>query len=442
MTGEDSTDTPRAVIAVIGTGYVGLTTGACFAHLGHKVVCADIDEPKIVMLRRGHVPIHERGLDEKVRDGLASGRLSFVTDSAEAAAETDFVFLCLPTPPQADGKADLSHMSAAAAAVGPNLRPGTVVINKSTVPPGSSRLLARALGRADVSVACNPEFLREGSAVSDFLHPDRVVIGADDPAVAARVGELYIGVQAPVLVVDPTTAEITKYAANAFLATKLSFVNAIAAVCEAVGADVCGVMTGLGHDHRIGADFLKPGPGWGGSCLPKDTRALIAAAEAAGYDFSLLSGVIRTNDEQFDRIVAKVSDRVPLDGAAVALLGLAFKAGTGDIRSSPALEIAGRLMAAGATVRAYDPAVTATDVAVAGVADVIVADDAYEACDGADALVVATEWPEFCALDVGRIAMLMAGHHVVDARNLLNPEDWADCGFTYAGVGTSLPCRH
>ena len=428
----------RAEIAVIGTGYVGLTSGACFAYLGHRVICADIDEPKVEMLRRGMIPIYEPGLAEKVRIGLDSGRLGFVTDSVVAAAGADFVYLCLPTPSMAGGGADLSFMTAAVAAVGPILKPGAVVVTKSTVPPGSSSMLAETLGREgrdDVAVAHNPEFLREGSAVSDFLHPDRVVVGADDRAVADRVAALYAGVDAPVLITDPATAETTKYAANAFLATKLSFVNAVAAVCEAVGADVGGVMNGLGHDRRISAAFLKPGPGWGGSCLPKDTHALLTVAKAAGYDFSLLRGVLAVNDEQFDRIVAKVSDRVSLDGARVALLGLAFKAGTGDVRSSPALEIARRLMAGGASVQAYDPVVPAA--AVADVVGLTVKTDPYTACDGAAALVIATEWEEFRGLDVGRVAELMSGRHVVDARNLLDPDTWAEHGFSYTGVGTA-----
>ena len=423
----------RAAIAVIGAGYVGLTTGACFAHLGHRVICADIDESKIKGLRRGRMPIHEPGLGRMVRAGLDGGRLFFTAESALAASGADFVYLCVPTPQSADGRPDLSHITAAVAEVGPTMRPGAIVVNKSTVPTGSTTLVEGILGRDDIGVASNPEFLREGSAIGDFLKPDRVVIGADDPAVAARVAELYAGVAAPVLTTDPATAETTKYAANAYLATRLSFVNAIAAVCEVVGADVDGVLAGLAHDKRIGAEFLKPGPGWGGSCLPKDTRALIAMAETGGYDFSLLRGVLEVNEEQFGRIVAKVAERVALAGARVAMWGLAFKAGTDDVRASPALEIARRLVASGARVRAYDPAVPAW--AVSGVSGVTAAPDAYSACVGAEALVVATEWEEFRRLDVGTVAGLMAGRHVVDARNLLDRRAWTSRGFSYSGVG-------
>ncbi len=424
-----------AEIAVIGTGYVGLTTGACFAHLGHRVICADVDSAKIGLLRRGGIPIYEPGLHELVRAGLASQRLSFVTDSSQAAAEADFVYLCVPTPQDSRGAVDLSFLSSAVADIAVSLRAGAVVVNKSTVPTGSTLLVEQALNRDDVHVASNPEFLREGSAVSDFLNPDRVVIGADDPAVAARVAELYAGVDTVVLDVDPATAETVKYAANAFLATKLSFVNAIAAVCESVGADVNGVLAALGHDRRIGPEFLSPGPGWGGSCLPKDTRALIAVAAEAGYDFSLLRGVLEANDEQFDRVVAKVTDRVSLEGARVAMLGLAFKAGTDDVRASPALEIARRLTAAGAHVQAYDPAVPAS--AVARSPGVTVADDPYQACEGAAAVVVVTEWDEFRDLDIGRVAAAMAEHHVVDARNILERGAWTRCGFSYSGIGVA-----
>jgi len=424
-----------AEIAVIGTGYVGLTTGACFAHLGHRVICADVDSAKIGLLRQGGIPIHEPGLHELVRAGLASQRLSFVTDSAQAAAEADFVYLCVPTPQDSRGAVDLSFLSSAVADIAQSLRAGAVVVNKSTVPTGSTLLVEQALNRGDVHVASNPEFLREGSAVSDFLNPDRVVIGSDDPAVAARVAELYAGVDTVVLDVDPATAETVKYAANAFLATKLSFVNAIAAVCESVGADVNGVLAALGHDRRIGPEFLSPGPGWGGSCLPKDTRALIAVAAEAGYDFSLLRGVLEANEEQFDRVVAKVADRVSLEGARVAMLGLAFKAGTDDVRASPALEIARRLTAAGARVQAYDPAVPAS--AVARSSGVTVADDPYQACEGAAALVVVTEWDEFRDLDIGRVAAAMAERHVVDARNILERGAWTRCGFSYSGIGVA-----
>jgi len=417
-------------IAVIGTGYVGLTTGACLAHLGHDVVCADIVAEKIEMLNRGEIPIHEAGLAELVEEGVAAGRLRFVLGSERAVGDADFVYLCVPTPQGADGAADLSYVRAAADQISPNLRAGTIVINKSTVPVGSTRLVEQALGRSDIAVVSNPEFLREGSAVDDFLNPDRVVIGSDDRVAAASVAALYLGVRAPIMVTDPASAETTKYAANAFLATKLSFANALAAVCEAVGADVNDVLLGIGYDHRIGHEFLRPGPGWGGSCFPKDTRAIITIAEESGYDFSLLKGVVSVNEEQFDRVVGKVTSVVDVDGSRVAMLGLAFKAGTDDIRESPALEIAKRLIAKGATVRAYDPAVKSVDME-----GLDVVGDAYAACDGASALVVATEWDDFKWLDLDKIAELMLERHIVDARNLLDRGAVRRRGFTYQGVG-------
>ena len=431
----DAVDRPAlpAVVAVVGAGYVGLTTAACLSRLGHRVICTDIDEARVSGLQRGEIPIHEPGLAELVRAGLDADRLSFVRGSAAAAARADFVYLCVPTPAGAQGGTDLSYLEAAASEIGPSLAPGAVVVNKSTAPAGTTEMLQHALGRADVAVASNPEFLRQGSAVHDFLNPDRVVVGAADASVAERVAGLYSGVGAPVLITDPASAETMKYAANAFLATKLSFTNAVAALCEAVGADVNDVLEGMGYDPRIGRDYLRPGPGWGGSCLPKDTRALIDAAGAAGYDFALLRSVVAANEAQFTRIVDKVACRVTLDGARIALLGLAFKAGTDDTRGSPALEIARRLTAAGAVVQAYDPAVPAS--AAAEEIGIVAMSDAYAACQGAAALVVATEWDEFRQLDFDRIAQVMAQHHVVDARNMLDPAALERLGFTYSGLG-------
>lgn len=422
-----------AAVAVVGAGYVGLTSAACLARLGHRVVCTDTDEPRITGLQSGKLPIHEPGLGQLVRAGLDSGGLSFACGSAEAASHADFVFLCVPTPSGPDGGADLSFLEAAAAEIGPSLRPGAVVVNKSTAPAGATRFLARVLARADVPVASNPEFLRQGSAVRDFLHPDRVVVGAADTAVADRVAGLYASIDAPVLITDAASAETVKYVANAFLATKLSFSNSVAALCEAVGADVDDVLAGMGHDRRIGRDYLKPGPGWGGSCLPKDTRALIDAASAAGYDFALLRSVVEANEAHFARTVDKVASRVALPGARIALLGLAFKAGTDDLRGSPSVEIARRLVEAGAAVHAYDPAVRSD--ATTAEAGIVVTADAYAACDGASAMVVATEWDEFRQLDFDRVANLMVELHVIDARNLLDRDGLERRGFTYSGIG-------
>ena len=421
-----------STIAVIGAGYVGLTTGACFAHLGHEVTCADVVEAKVDSLQRGEIPIHEAGLEELVRAGVGNGNLSFVLGSEKAVRDAEFVYLCVPTPQTAEGSADLRYLIAAAKQISPHLRPGTVVVNKSTVPVGSTLLVEQALGRSDIPVVSNPEFLREGSAVDDFLHPDRVVIGSDDDAAARRVASLYVDCGAPIMVTDPASAATCKYAANAFLATKLSFTNAIAAVCEAVGADVNDVLLGMGYDHRIGHEFLRPGPGWGGSCFPKDSRAIISIADDAGYDFALMRGVIQANDEQFDRIVRKIESVTSLDGATIGVLGIAFKAGTDDTRESPAIEVMKRLLGKGAVVKAYDPAVTS--LTLDGV-DVV--DNAYAACEGASAIVVATEWDEFRLLDFDRVSDLVAERNMIDARNLLDRDALTQRGFTYQGVGRS-----
>jgi len=418
-------------IVVIGTGYVGLTTGACFAHIGHDVICADIDADKVERLSRGEIPIVEAGLDKVVADGLRSGRLRFVVGAREAAATCEFAYLCVPTPQGPDGSADLSYIEAAAREIADVLPGGAIVVNKSTVPVGSTKVVERVLGRPDVKVVSNPEFLREGSAVHDFLHPDRVVVGSEDQAAAIRVAALYLGIAAPLIVTDPASAETIKYAANAFLATKLSFVNAVAAVCEAVGADVSDVVLGLGYDKRIGQEFLRPGPGWGGSCFPKDTRALVRIAEDAGYDFGLLRGVIDVNDEQLARVVRKIAFAAggSLQGVTVAVWGLTFKAGTDDLRDSPALAIVERLTAAGATVQAYDPTVRRD---LPGMTTCV---DPYGACEGASTLAVLTEWDEFRWLDFDKIGAVMARRAVVDARNLLDRSMVQRTGFTYVGIG-------
>ena len=297
-----------STVAVIGAGYVGLTTAACFSSMGHRVTCADIDEAKVAGLREGVVPIVEAGLAELVRSGLDTGRLTFVVGAAAAVGDCEFAYLCVPTPQGEDGSADLSYIRSAAAEIGPHLPAEAIVVNKSTVPVGSTRVVEDVLGRDDVRVVSNPEFLREGSAVHDFLHPDRVVIGADDQAAAFRVASLFDSLRPQLLITDPASAETIKYASNAFLAAKVSFVNAIANVCEAVGADVRDVLMGMSYDKRIGSEFMKPGPGFGGSCFPKDTAALIRIAEDAGYDFGLLRGVTQVNVEQFERVVTKVEN--------------------------------------------------------------------------------------------------------------------------------------
>jgi UDPglucose 6-dehydrogenase len=420
-----------AQIAVIGAGYVGLTTAACFSSLGHDVVCADIDEARVAQLSDGEIPIVEAGLEALVREGIESGRLRFVVGAENAARSAEFAYLCVPTPQGDDGSADLSYIETAARQIGPVLPAEAVVVNKSTVPVGSTRAVERVLGRDDVLVVSNPEFLREGSAVHDFLNPDRIVIGSDDQSAAVRVASLYIGVTAPLIVTDPASAETIKYASNAFLATKISFVNAMAAVCEAVGADVKDVVLGMGYDKRIGHEFLKPGPGWGGSCFPKDSRALVHIAETAGYSFDLLQGVITVNEEQFHRVVDKVRTLVghELSGVKVGVWGLTFKARTDDTRDSPALRIVGLLAEAGAEVRAYDPAVSTP------IGGLDPAADPYSVCEDADVLVVLTEWDEFRWLDFDKVAGLMRRPLVVDARNLLDKPALQRRGFGYVGIG-------
>jgi UDPglucose 6-dehydrogenase len=420
-----------AQIAVIGAGYVGLTTAGCFAHLGHDVTCADVDEDKVARLNRGEVPIVEAGLDTMVRECLDGGRLRFVVGEQAAARDAEFAYLCVPTPQADDGSADLSYIETAARNIGPVLPSEAVVVNKSTVPVGSTRVVERVLGRDDVAVVSNPEFLREGSAVHDFLHPDRIVIGSDDQSAAVRVAALYIGVTAPIIVTTPASAETIKYASNAFLATKISFVNAIAAVCEAVGADVKDVVLGMGYDKRIGHEFLRPGPGFGGSCFPKDTRALVHIAESSGYPFELLRGVIAVNEEQFHRVVAKVREVAggSLHGVKVAVWGLTFKARTDDTRDSPALRIVELLQSDGADVAAYDPAVKAP---IQGLEP---ANDPYSVCEDAQVLAVLTEWDEFRWVDFDKVANLMAAPRVVDARNVLDKPALERRGFAYMGIG-------
>lgn len=429
-----------ASIAIIGTGYVGLTTGACFSHLGHDVICADVDAAKVARLQAGEIPIVEKGLDRLVDEGIRSGKLRFVVGAAEASKEAEFHYLCVPTPQGEDGAADLSYLETAAAQISAVLPNNSVVVNKSTVPVGSTRVVARVLGRSDVTVVSNPEFLREGTAVADFLQPDRVVIGSQDQEAAIRVAALYSRIAAPIMVTDPVSAETIKYASNAFLASKLSFVNAIATLCEAVGADVNDVVLGMGYDSRIGREFLRPGPGWGGSCFPKDTRALARIAQDAGYDFRFLNEVLQVNEEQFDRTAQKIIDSVDgkQPGQHVAALGLTFKAGTDDLRDSPSVEVLKRVVAAGIPVKAYDPAVLAGENQLSRVhpdLDVEVVSDPYAAAEGAASLAILTEWDEFTWLDFDKLAEIMVGRNIVDARNILDPSIPQRRGFHYRGIG-------
>ena len=421
-------------IAVIGTGYVGLSSGACFAHLGHVVTCVDVVQLKIDNLNKGILPIVETGLEELVAEGVAAGKLIFTTDVVSAVKNADVVFLCVPTPEGADGSADLSYIQTAARTLSPLLRSGAIVVNKSTVPVGSTKVVERELKRPDVSVVSNPEFLREGSAIQDFLHPDRVVVGSDNQEAAIAVGALYEKVGAPVVVTDPASAETIKYAANAFLATKISYINAVAAICEGVGADINDVVLGLGYDKRIGHEFLRPGPGWGGSCFPKDTKAMVKIAQDAGYDFGLLKGVITVNDQQYGRIVDKIRSAAggTLKGKKIASWGLTFKALTDDLRDSPAVEIITRLLADGASVTVFDPTVS---VAPKGLDAITVCSSPLEACADADVIAVLTEWDDFRWVSPADAAGAVSAKQIVDARNLLDRSEWRRAGFEYQGIG-------
>jgi UDPglucose 6-dehydrogenase len=426
-------------VAVIGVGYVGLTTAACLAHLGNRVVAVDVDAAKVARMQRGESPILEEGLPALIDQGLTTGLLSFTTDVVAAAEEADFVFLCVPTPQGADGAADLRFVEQASAQIAPHLKSGAVVVTKSTVPVGSAGVVTEALARPDTAVLSNPEFLREGDAVHDWLHPDRVVIGGDDRVAADKLAKLYEPLGAPVIITDPASSETIKYACNAFLAAKVSFVNAIANLCAAVGADSVDVIRGMSYDRRIGADHLAPGPGWGGSCFPKDTQALIRIAEQHGYDFALLKEVIAANEMQFELIADEVQSLVGGDlvGVKVAAWGLTFKAATDDLRDSPAVEVLRRIHSRGGRIQAFDPTSPEPDNGHLAGLELTLAGDPYAACAGADVLVILTEWPEFRTFDLAKVATVMQHARVVDTRNMLDPDDAKAAGFTYLGRGRS-----
>jgi UDPglucose 6-dehydrogenase len=420
-------------LVVIGAGYVGLSTALGATELGHSVVAVDVDKGKIHQLLNGELPIAEVGMTEALASGLESGRLSFEDDASGVVSSGEIVFLCLPTPQGDDGSADLSYIEAVATQIGPHLKPGTVVVNKSTVPVGSSVQVAKWLGRSDVYVVSNPEFLRQGTALHDFLNPTRIVVGGDNEEAVNKVAALYSSIDAPLLKMNAASAEALKYAANSFLATKLTFINAIADICEVVGADIFDVVKGLGLDPRIGDQFLNPGPGWGGSCFPKDTRALVKIAESNGYDFALLRGVIQTNDEQYERIAMKVVDVCggSVDGKTIAAWGLTFKSNTDDLRDSPSIAILSLLHKMGATIRAYDSAARGVEQ----YPWIERCTSALDACRGADALTVLTEWPEFSTISPQDVREELLQSAVVDGRNVLNPSLWKKAGFEYRGVG-------
>ncbi|WP_395001122.1 UDP-glucose dehydrogenase family protein [Sphingomonas sp.] len=430
-------------ITMIGTGYVGLVSGACFADFGHDVTCIDKDAAKIALIHGGKMPIWEPGLEGLVKSNQEHGRLRFTTDLAAGVAEAEAVFIAVGTPARrGDGHADLSYVYAAVRELAKALTRAVVVVTKSTVPVGTGDEIARILEEegapAGTVVASNPEFLREGAAIADFKHPDRILVGAENDQARKVLAEIYRPLflnKAPLLFTSRRTAELTKYAANAFLAMKISFINEIADLCEAIGADVQDVARGIGLDNRIGAKFLHAGPGYGGSCFPKDTLALLRTAEEAGVEQRIISTVVKVNDDRKAAMADRVRNAVggSLAGKTVALLGLTFKPNTDDMRDSPSIPLAEGLMAGGATVAAYDP--VGREQAEPLLPGIRFAADAYDAAKGADALVIVTEWDEFRALDLGRLAGVMAGKSLIDLRNIYDREAVERAGLTYRGVG-------
>ena len=431
-------------ICVVGTGYVGLVTGACFAEFGNGVTCVDKDDAKIAMLQAGEMPIYEPGLDEVVARNVKAERLHFTTDLPRAIGGSLVVFIAVGTPPGPDGRADLSFVKEVARTVGENLNSYKVIVTKSTVPAGTGSVVREIVEtyRPEAhafSVASNPEFLREGSAIEDFMRPNRVVIGTDDEQAAAILKDLYRPlylIETPFVMTDVVTAELIKYASNAFLATKISFINEMADLCEALGADVHDVARGMGLDQRIGRKFLHPGPGYGGSCFPKDTRAVMGLAEEKGMRLRVIGGAVDVNDARPARMLEKIRAAFggTLRGKTVAQLGLTFKPNTDDIRESPALALLEAMVVEGATVRAYDP-VGMPNAREAAPAGVVFCANEFEAIDGADGLVVATEWNQFRGIDADALKGRLKGNVMCDLRNVYEPAVMRSRGFNYVGVG-------
>jgi UDPglucose 6-dehydrogenase len=437
-------------IAMIGTGYVGLVSGACFADFGHRVCCVDKDGGKIGGLNGGVLPIWEPGLDALVKANVERGRLTFTTDLASAVEGAEAVFIAVGTPARrGDGHADLTFVFEAVRELAKVIKPGTVVVTKSTVPVGTGDKIEEILkeeGVTGVSVASNPEFLREGAAIADFKHPDRIVVGAEDDRAQEVLREIYRPLflnRAPILITGRRTAELTKYAANAFLAVKISFINEIADLCEAVDADVQDVARGIGLDNRIGPKFLHAGPGYGGSCFPKDTLALLQTADAAGVDQRIVRTTVRVNDDRKAQMVERVERALggSVSGKRVGILGLAFKPNTDDMREAPSIPLVKALVERGAVVSAFDP--VARHQAEQVLSGIEFAEDAYAAADGADALVIVTEWDEFRALDLDRIAASLRGKILIDLRNVYDRSEAEEVGLTHYGVGrgrTDISC--
>jgi len=427
------------VIAVIGTGYVGLVTGTCFADLGNRVICLDIDETKIETLNSGGVPIYEPGLEEIIRRNVKAGRLSFTTSYAEGLQDAEFIFIAVGTPEGVDGEADLRYVQSAAQSIAEVMDHPFIIVNKSTVPVGTGDWVADIINRhkkddAEFAVVSNPEFLREGAAIADFLSPDRVVLGSLNQDAAEKVAQLYLSLRSPIMITDLRTAEMIKYASNAFLATRVSFINEIANICEALGADIKEVAIGMGYDKRIGHHFLDAGVGYGGSCFPKDVKALAHMASIHGRHPQLLRSVTEINRHQRRLVVQKVRNLMGnLQDKVIGLLGLAFKPNTDDMREAPSVEIARLMMNEGARVKGYDP--VAMHVAGRILPEMKLAEDPYDLAEGCDAVIVITDWNEFKHLDMVRIKKLMRQPVLVDGRNIYEPQTMKALGFAYRGIG-------
>jgi UDPglucose 6-dehydrogenase len=429
-------------ISVIGSGYVGLVTGACFAEFGVNVTCMDSDSRRIEKLEKGEVPFYEPGLAELVAKGFKAGRLSFTTDIAKAVDKALVIFIAVGTPPRGDGSADLSYVEEVGKGIARHMTGYKVIVTKSTVPVGTGATLRKVITSAQTNafrfdMVSNPEFLREGSAIEDFMRPNRVVIGADSDQAIAIMKDLYRPlylIETPIVVTDVPTAELIKYASNAFLATKISFINEIANLCEKVGANVQMVAKGMGLDHRIGAKFLHAGPGFGGSCFPKDLAALIQTGERHGYPMQIASAASRVNDSQRGRMIDKIQEALGgLKGKTVAMLGLSFKPNTNDLREAPALSIGRALLAEGASIRAYDPEALAEACQL--MPGFQPCRDTYHAAEGADALVIMTEWTVFRNLDFEKLKSVMRDPVLLDLRNIYDPERIAAAGFKHVSVG-------
>jgi UDPglucose 6-dehydrogenase len=431
-------------ICVVGTGYVGLVTGTCFADIGHQVTCLDIDENRIHQLQNGIMPIYEPGLKQIVEQNIRANRLSFTTSYAVGLKDADFAFIAVGTPSGGNGEADMQYIQMAAESIAENLDHPIIIVNKSTVPVGTgdwvSEIITQKNGAntLEFSVVSNPEFLREGSAVNDFMKPDRVVLGSTNRKAAEEVAELYETLRAPIMITDLRTAEMIKYASNAYLATRISFINEIANICEALGADVREVARGMGLDKRIGPSFLDAGLGWGGSCFPKDVKALTHMAQTQGTNPQMLLAVMDINQGQRKRAVQKISQALGgLKDKVIGILGLSFKPNTDDTRDAPALDIIRMLQAAGAQVQAYDP--QAMQATAREIKDLVLCQNPYDVAKHADALLLATEWNEFKSLDFKKVKANMAGNLILDGRNIWDPEDLREMGFNYYGIGLPHP---